>query len=187
MFVPMRAYMALPLLLAPLLYGCSDATGSLVGGDSLAAMTAPSDASTPSGEGGGGGATNQTNPDCIPGGSGAHAGNSWTDLYTCYFGTSGTDSCAGSVGNCHGTGTDPGGSIWACGMTSDSCYKGMTGYIGLQVTTSKSDPTMAHLYQVICSQGGPGYMPLFCPPGTSVGSADLDRIAAWVGAGAPEN
>jgi hypothetical protein len=182
----MRVYMALPLLMTPLLSACGDATGLLVGGDPLTTMT-PSEAGTaPTGEGGI--ATNQTNPDCIPGGNGAHPGNTWSDLYACYFGPSGTDSCAGTGNSCHGNPAAMGGSFWNCGMTSDSCYQGMTGYPALMIMSSQSSPTMAHLYNVVCSVTGQGYMPLGCSvPSETLESGDLARIAAWIGAGASEN
>jgi hypothetical protein len=177
----MRAYFALPLLLPPLLYSCSDATGTVLGGDPVGGTAMPTATAT-SGEGGAG-ATLLTNPDCLPGG--AHATSSWADLYQCYFGPSGTDSCAGSPGNCHGDTGSAGGIVWVCGSSAATCYAGMMGTSFLSPQATK-DLTMNGLYSVLCgSPNGSGSMPLGCPPNQTLLSNDFTRLASWIATGAP--
>jgi hypothetical protein len=88
---------ALLLVVAPALSGC-DATGSAQGGDPLQASAC-----------------------------GADAGNTWTDLYACYFGPTGKASCS-AQGTCHNdcTGTGALTSGFVCGGTKESCYLGIT-------------------------------------------------------------
>jgi hypothetical protein len=181
----MRKLQAVPVLLAPLIFlACSDATGSLVGGDPI--DTGAPTTTTPSGDGGGP-TTNVTSADCMP--DGGHAGSTWTDLYACYFGPNAPDSCAGTGTNCHATSASAGGSFsWVCGATQASCYTGMTSYAPLDPRAGMANPTMNHLYTVLCgSPSGSGLMPLGCLSGTVMLSDDFTRIEQWIAAGAPNN
>jgi hypothetical protein len=166
--------------------GCSDATGSLVGGDPVALTMAPPPPMSDAGDDGAPVPTTLlTSADCLPGGT--HAGNTWTDLYTCYFGPTGTDSCAGQGTLCHATDASNGGSLWTCGTDPATCYSGMMAYPLLDPQAGKSAPTMNGLYTVLCKAHGGGAMPLGCPQGTGLYSGDFDRIAAWIQSGAPNN
>jgi hypothetical protein len=118
---------------------------------------------------------------------GGLAGSTWTDLYTCYFGSNAPDSCAGTGTNCHGD-NGAGSAFWTCGTTKESCYTGMTSYAPLDPRAGKANPTMNHLYTVLCgSPSGSGLMPLGCPSGTVMLSDDFTRIEQWIMAGAPNN
>jgi hypothetical protein len=183
---PMRATTALAAISLATLSGCSDATGSLVGGDPVALTMALPPAMSDAGDDGAAAPTTLlTSADCLPGG--AHAGNTWTDLYTCYFGSTGTDSCSGQGTSCHATDTSAGGMFaWVCGTDPATCYNGMKGYAPLDPQAGMSAPTMNGLYTVLCGHPG-GAMPLGCPTGTSLLSGDFTRIAAWIQAGAPNN
>jgi hypothetical protein len=175
------------------LVGCSDATGAIHGGDALFSVPVVDAGSSE----GGGQTTNLTSADCM--GDGGHAGTTWTDLYTCYFGMSGPDSCAGTGASCHATSASAGGGSWVCGTTQASCYQGMTAYAPLDPRSGASNPTMNHLYGVLCGSpagsggtcqaagGTCGVMPFGCPPGTTLFSDDFKRIEAWIAAGAPNN
>jgi hypothetical protein len=189
------------VLLSAMSVGCTAATGAVQGGDPLfdasllkQSFTGPSSmGGADAGDGAPPATTNVTSAACLDGGM--NGGSSWTDLYTCYFGTTGPDSCAGSPGSCHMSGSDPGGAVWICGTTAASCYQGMTGY-KLPTPTSGSDPTSALLYTVLCkadmtacSQPTDCLMPLGCPepPSVQLYPDDMARIAAWISMGAPEN
>jgi hypothetical protein len=178
----MQKLQAATVLLASLLFLACYPKGTLVGGDDIdtgaPATTAPSDE-------GGGPTTNVTSADCMP--DGGHAGSTWTDLYTCYFGTNGPDSCAGTGTSCHGD-NGAGTIAWTCGSTQDSCYTGMTSYSSLDPRTGMANPTMSLLYTVLCgSPSGSGVMPLGCPSGAVMQSDDFTRIEQWIAAGAPNN
>ena len=167
--------------------GCALATGNVQGGEPLIDASTTVSIST----GGEGGTTtlpttNNTAANCQPGAM--NGGTTWTDLYTCYFGPTGPDSCAGSPGNCHGTGGAGAQAAWLCGETSASCYMGMVAYSTLDPPAGKSDPTSSGLYMVLCQVNDAGVMtgvmPEFCPTSAWLYPADMARIAAWIAAGA---
>jgi hypothetical protein len=181
----MRCFTLLVAISLAAFSGCSVATGSLVGGEPVALTMAPPPPTSDAGDDGAAAPTTLlTSADCLPGG--AHAGNTWTDLYTCYFGTTGTDSCAGQGVSCHGTSASAGGSFWTCGMDKDTCYQGMMGTSFLDPQGGMAAPTMNGLYQILCGQPT-GSMPLGCPPGTHLLSGDFSRLATWIQSGAPNN
>lgn len=137
---------------------------------------------------GGGAMTNNPAADCQPGGM--YGSNTWTDLYQCYFGPTGPDSCAGTAGNCHGGAGAAGAAYWICGDTSDTCYMGMHGFSLIDPTQGTSDPTTNGLYTTVCEadpNNNSGFMPLGCPVSAQLYPADMARIAAWIQAGGLEN
>jgi hypothetical protein len=122
------------------------------------------------------------------------AGSTWTDLYRDYFGNPKSAACAGSPGMCHGS-TDSDGyasSGYLCPANNkDGCYKGITlsfdaGGFGLV------DPGPGGTYansglsnELRLSDGGGGFMPEYPPYAFT--PVDIDRISAWIEAGAPNN
>jgi hypothetical protein len=182
----MRSFTIVSALLSPLLFGCSDATGSLVGGDLVAPAPTGTSSSGGSSSSGGGPATLLTSADCLDGGT--HTGSTWDDLYTCYFGPTGPISCAGANSMCHADMPSLGGGYWVCGLTKDSCYTGMTGYSTLSPQNGSQDPTMNGLYTVLCGSGSDlAAMPLGCSHPQTLLADDFTRIAAWIQAKAPNN
>jgi hypothetical protein len=173
-------------LLAALATGCSEATGSLKGGELL--VVDP-----------------ESNAACA-----ADAGATWPNLYACYFGPNGQATCAGQNA-CHGSFDDPGGSLgFVCGDTPDSCYKGFTTYPWRQRTNDAGDlvvvtgdaGAVASAKAVELNLRGPGLagqmpcdltlaggIPTCDTQGRAYGfsSADIARINAWIDAGAPPN
>jgi hypothetical protein len=135
--------------------------------------------------GGDGATTNNPAGDCQEGG--AYGGSRWTDLYQCYFGPSGPDSCSGQGTMCHATADSQGGADWVCGATSDSCYMGMVGDPSIDPTQDSSDPTNNPLYSILCQTNGDGFMPYLCLQPAQLFPADMARIAAWIQAGGTEN
>ncbi|HXX67626.1 MAG TPA: hypothetical protein VEK07_10615 [Polyangiaceae bacterium] len=177
------------LALASVSIGCTVATGSVQGGEPLfdAAATGVVAVSSEAGGEGGGATTNNPAAECQPGGM--YSGSTWTDLYQCYFGPTGPDSCAGQTGqaaSCHGTGGAESG-IWTCGPSADSCYMGMMKYAVIDPTNSTSDPTMNGLYMILCETNGSGQMPYGCPTSAQFYPADMARIAAWIQDGGQNN
>jgi len=169
--------------------GCTAATGSLGGGEPLfdAAATGVTVTEQDSAGGGGGVTTNNPSADCQDGGM--HSGSTWTDLYQCYFGPTGPDSCAGQTGqagSCHGTGGAE-STIWTCGPSADSCYMGMMNYPMIDPTKNTSNPTMSGLYMILCQTNGSGQMPNGCPSYAQLYPADMARIAAWIQDGGQNN
>jgi hypothetical protein len=166
------------------LAGCSDATGSVRGGEPL------------------------TIDPCQD-----HTGSTWTDLYACYFGPAGRASCGG-VGGCHGSPADYGSTYgFICGATQESCYKGFTGYLKDAFTGDSGTPaksaqlTAGNLRVVVNGQlvPGTGAMPCniqfesdggldglnACRVGLgdmyNFSSDDMARIQAWIDEGALNN
>jgi hypothetical protein len=175
-----RARLAFLLLFAALLSaswaaGCASAPSSEEGGDprfdTSPGETVEGDACAPTGDAG--------------------SGTGWSDLYRDYFGPTGVASCAGSPGQCHGDTQGLGyqSSQYLCANGVQGCYQGITSAQADLVTVgdTKDDPRLSTLYGVLrksCPAGGT--MPL--QPSTLVFSpADMARIAAWIGAGAPNN
>lgn len=173
------------VILSSISVGCAAATGAVEGGDPL--FDAASQATVMPEAGGA--TTNNPAPQCQQGGM--YGGNTWTDLYQCYFGPTGPDSCAGQSGqaaSCHGTGGAGAMAAWVCGETMDSCYMGMKNYMVLDPTQNTSDPTMSGLYNVLCQVNGMGAMPLGCTPSSvQLYPDDMARVAAWIKSGGQEN
>jgi hypothetical protein len=97
------------------------------------------------------------------------AAPTWSDLYRSLFDNpSYPSSCMGST--CH----DPGSSK---GINFSSPA---TGYQSLQHRIVAGNPSSSDLYLVLES----GYMPVGRP---KMPAADLDRVRAWIAAGAPNN
>jgi hypothetical protein len=161
-------------LIASGLCACSDATGSLAGGQLLAlpAVSASgAEASGASGSGTGG----SGNGGSGSGSSGAPAGTpTWTYLYDTYFGQTTSEDGGTSYGlaacglaiSCHQLATDPGATTvppksgFVCGTTSDECYQGLLNATPPLVTPgdagTAADPMMAPLYQALWNGSTPG-------------------------------
>jgi hypothetical protein len=162
------------------LSACSDATGSLVGGDTIGgATTSTEDAAT--GGGGEGGALQyfSTTGPCAA----SSTDDTWSFLYGCYFAPTGVASCSFSAGNCHGTSGEPGAQIsggYVCGSDSTACWTTMNSVLIGGVT----DPPNTMLWQAIRGgTGGINNMPLM-PTNVTFESGDLSRLSAWITAGA---
>ncbi len=175
----MRLACALLPALAVATASCSDATGSLKGGEALLAPAVD---------------CTKTGPDC----------STWTYLYACYFGPTASAHASGCSAQpqCHGamTGTGAGSSGFVCGATQAECYQGMRmskeQFLPTLVPSGATDFTATTLYQTLYKDGtdaggannnmpvttfgGPPVMPGFT-------AAELGCIGAWVSAGAPNN
>ncbi len=161
-------------LAATLASGCTDATGTVRGGELLL--------------------VDQTmNAACA-----ADAGDTWTSLYGCYFGPTGKASCA-ALPECHGLATGLGGSFgFVCGPTQESCYEGFTHFpFGSDAGAALSAGTIRRNY--LRAPGNLGTMPcnpssgaVICSP-SDPGNAyaftrdDIARIDAWIDGGAQNN
>jgi hypothetical protein len=178
----MRSFVPFTLgtLASVALFGCSDATGSVHGGDPL--IVDPCDASLANG-----------------------GGHRWQDLYTCYFGPTGKANCS-SQGFCHGSASQLGAqfSSFVCGPSKDACWQGMVSLVPMGANMS-TDPMQTILWGSLRKPDGTGLMP--CSPvetpladgGTNItcGSSangnyvfttdDLARIGAWIREGAQDN
>jgi hypothetical protein len=117
----------------------------------------------------------------------AGTGSTWTELYADYFGGHGRAACAGN-GGCHGSGSQPGGAItgYVCppdgDAGKDSCYTTLTSY--LQGNGGLPSFVTGVLRSVAC----PGCaMPLVPTQIYTFSQTDVDRISAWIDAGAPNN
>jgi hypothetical protein len=158
--------------------GCTDATGSVQGGQ---ALTFVSDAGP-----------------C----------NTWSALYAAYFGPTGQASCApSSQSSCHGDASQLGAqtSGFVCGSTKDTCWQGMTqgippdagGFFPAILPPDGGDATQSQLYVSIhksSSASGLNNMPCGDQPICHAGTAtytftdtDLACITAWAQGGAPNN
>jgi hypothetical protein len=177
----MRSVAWFCVLLPAGLFACSDATGSLRGGDYVfdagAALTT-------------GDANVGPSTACQAGG--ANSGSRWQDLYACFFGPAAPSSCTSS-GICHGASDQAGtlGSGFVCGPSSDACWQGMTtpvssGFQPLVPPAGATDATTTMLYSAL-RKPDPGNtlnnMP-FSPATFVFQTDDLTRIKAWIQAGA---
>jgi hypothetical protein len=159
--------------------GCSDATGSVIGGDaiSLSASSASSDAA-------------------IDGASGVVPPHRWQDLYQSYFGLGAPASCA-AASLCHGAPGDEGAIVsgYVCGMTKDSCWQGMTQipeagatmYTPLVASSSTQDPMGTTLWSVLHKSPASGLNNMPLAGGYTFTQDDMTRIAAWIREGAQNN
>lgn len=158
--------------------GCTDATGSVQGGQALTITSGDSA------------------PPC---------GTTWTALYGGYFGPTGVATCApGNQSSCHGDATQSGAqtSGFVCGTSKDTCYQGVTqgippdegGFFPAIFPPDAGDPTQTQLYTSIhktTSATGLNNMPCGDPPTCHAGNAsytftasDLACITAWAQHGA---
>lgn len=175
---------------------CSDATGTLQGGQ-------PQPLPPISGNGGSSGAASASSG-AGTGSSGAGAGSSgetapvatWTYLYKTYFGSPVMYVGCGSAQQiCHQAKADSGVTIipisgFVCGTTAAECYQGMTTATPPLISaTYAANPTKAPLYLALFTGGTPGAtsdnMPqtglyAFTP-------SDMALIAQWIKNGAPNN
>jgi hypothetical protein len=184
--VPVGAVaLVLAALTVTLASGCSDATGSVQGGQALTTC----------------------------GASGAGGGDStFTSLYGDFFGPCGRASCSGQA-SCHGAASQSGSQIsgFVCGTTKDECWQGMTQGIAVAAggffcpivcvgtcpqnptQTCPTDPTQQLLWTSIhkAQASGLNHMPCGDPTLCQAAKAtytftadDLARIQAWIQAGA---
>jgi hypothetical protein len=123
-----------------------------------------------------------------------HTVNTWTALYADYFGGTGRAACSGD-GNCHGSASQP-GAIASNGYVcppddSDGCYTTITSSGAALIQSGLSfqdDALYLYLRKPDSLEGttlnnmplAPTELYVFTP-------ADLDRISAWIDAGAPNN
>ena len=165
---------------------CTDATGTVQGGELL--ITDPCSTDAPS---------------------------TWTSLYTCYFGPSGVASCTAQT-SCHGASSQLGSQVsgFVCGGSKASCWQGMTQQVdgglfppivclsALGCSGGVSDPTKTtlwgDLHQSSASNGQLDNMPCGDPAGTPIPchadtatytftSDDLARISSWITQGGQDN
>lgn len=181
-FMPSWMRVALPTAIVALVVvaaACSDATGSVEGGQALALPTvAPGDSGTS-----GSGASEAGSTGCPPSGT-----PKFSELYSCYFSTCSTMGC-------HSTTGDDGSLIsgFVCGTTASSCAMGMTSsstsMAPIVPSSGAKDGTTTGLYACLnkggASGGASNNMPLV--PSMVFSKADLAAIDAWIQAGAPNN
>jgi hypothetical protein len=162
---------------------CSDASGSVQGGEVLF------DAGVP--------VTPDAGPVAVDD-AGPHA---WTDLYNDFFGAStGAASCAGTPGQCHMLPNDLGSGFsgFTCGTTQDSCWMGMT--VGncasalvkpcpIVPSGGSAAPTSTGLHINLHQSDATGTITGTMPLGDTYTftPADMARIDAWITEGAQNN
>jgi len=123
-------------------------------------------------------------------GGGVGTTRTWTDLYADYFGNAQRAACAGN-GTCHGTAAQTGAQSsggFVCPLgDKDACYKSLTSKdVGLVTAgDTTSDPKQSGLYGILRKTTGGGTMPK--SPPYQFTPADLDRLTAWLKAGAPND
>jgi hypothetical protein len=119
--------------------------------------------------------------------------NTWSALYADYFGGKGRAACAGN-GSCHGS-TDGAGYLGSGGFLcppddATGCYKSLTSP-PLALITPDQPLKGDYLYQVLrkAEVGGadPGTMPAEPVQVYAFSPNDLDRLAAWIAAGYPND
>jgi hypothetical protein len=157
--------------------GCTDATGSIQGGDP---QFAPQQR------------------------EGSEGGTTWTSLYTDLFGPSGLASCNGP--GCHALSSDFGAmySGFVCGSSKDACWQGLTqgsvseaGTLIPILPPDAGDITSTTFWLSLHKEGGapvfnnmPCGQPTSCPAPLSLyefTSGDLQRISEWYKQGALDN
>lgn len=121
-------------------------------------------------------------------------GTRWQDLYASYFGTTGQASCSQKPGACHGVASDLGVSTsgFVCGMTSDSCWQGVTHSIDTHqalVPPGVTDATQTILWAALYKGAPLGAAANNMPQNLSYtfSASDLARIRAWIEKGAPND
>jgi hypothetical protein len=163
----------LPLAAALALGGCSDAKGTISGGDprwdgAVFVESPPADASS------------------ADSGCPSASGCTWTALYRDFFGPSGKASCAGT-GTCHGDTKQAGyqGSLYLCPNDQTGCYNGITSAQSGLLTPGKSFNATG-LYVTLRKSDGSGLMPKQ-PSSVFFTPDELSRIGAWYSAGTPND
>ena len=122
----------------------------------------------------------------------AGTGSTFTDLYRDFFGPTGKASCSGD-GLCHGASTAAGAKGsggFVCGSDATACWTSMTsGRSALVTTADAADPTKSALYLTIRHRRTDGSLAGSMPkrPLYVFSTASMQRIAAWVQAGAPND
>jgi hypothetical protein len=175
---------------------CSDATGSLQGGQQ---KPLPTDIGS-SGTGSSGASS---------GSSGGSSGTAppaatWTNLYALYFGNSATGGCGSTKVICHQAAGDSGATValvnasgqmgpasgFVCGTTASSCYAGMMAATPpLVLASDAANPTMALLYRALFTGGVAGATSDNMPETQlyAFTPSDLALIAQWIKNGALNN
>ena len=181
----MRALPPLGLATAfsSLFVACAVASGEVSGGDARIDATAPP-------------APVIEKPDTGAPPRDSGAGTTFTDIYRDLFGPTGVASCTG-VGKCHGGATHDGalGSTrqgaggYVCAASKSECRSTLLSS-GL-ITAGETDFTKSYVHGVLRKKtaGGTeteGTMPK-SPADFVFTKEELDRIAAWVAAGTPDN
>jgi hypothetical protein len=135
------------------------------------------------------------------------SGNTWTALYTDYFGApqtladgglaGGRASCSAVTSSCHASSSEPGAVVsngYVCpGTDKDACYTGITSSMVMPVLLTPGTPfeSCGLASQLRCVDNLTGPMPLQPPPGYpaayTFSEADLARLSDWVDAGFPNN
>jgi hypothetical protein len=114
----------------------------------------------------------------------------WTKLYDKFFGPGGKANCALQP-ICHGSASGDGAqaSGYICGTTRDQCYAGITAQGSIVPTGGATDPTTTRLYQILrkAPPPDPGLRMPLQPDTVYFTQSDLDLIAAWIAAGAPND
>ncbi len=165
-----RAWVGLPIVAALVAAACSDATGTVSGGQSRLPLSGA----------------------CTPGFTTGLGGTTWTDLYRDILGPSGKASCAGTPGNCHGDMSSAGYSLsnYVCPLgDSKACYSSLTSSSsnGLLIPGKPFEATGLYLALRKEVDGGfSGTMPKQ-PSNVCFTPDDLQRIGMWYAAGSPDN
>ncbi|MEO8876493.1 MAG: hypothetical protein ABI461_12965 [Polyangiaceae bacterium] len=142
--------------------GCATATGDVAGGDARFNALGPS------------------NIDAGP----LSPGNSWQELYADYFGNPGRAACAGT-GACHGAANQSGAqnSQFICAENDrKGCHDSMVSTTTMLI--APNDPAHSTLLTSVLrhADGSSGNMPK--SPAYGFTTTDLQRISAWIAAGA---
>jgi hypothetical protein len=123
---------------------------------------------------------------------------SWSDLYSTYFGPSAQASCT-ALSICHGGPTDFGSteSGFVCGPTAETCWSGLftaslSAFPPLLPMGGSKDPTTTVFYQALHVRGATsgGVMPDESADGGlgyEFTESDMSRIASWIAQGAMDN
>jgi hypothetical protein len=178
------------------LWGCSDATGSLQGGEArpLPAVVGSS------GTGSGGSGASESGSAGSAGGTGSSGSSppaaTWTNMYALYFGNKNTGGCGSLSLICHQSPGDSGDKVapvsgFVCGTTAASCYAGMMNATPPLVTAADAaDPTKAYLLSVLALTGTTAGMFTDNMPQSGLytfGPSDISLITQWIQDGAPNN
>lgn len=107
----------------------------------------------------------------------AGAGITFTDLYRDLFGPTGSASCSGGGGSCHGTASPPGG--FGCGSNKSDCRTSVA------ALAAGADFKSSGLFAILRKSNGEGRMPK--SPTFVFDDPTLNRIAAWAAAGAKDD
>jgi hypothetical protein len=168
----LAAFLATALVFAA---GCTDATGSVQGGDPITTQ-----------------------------GETSEGGTTWTSLYTDYFSPSGKASCTGPDCHALASDFGSGYSTFVCGVSKDSCWQGLVlgqmtdaGALPPILPADAGDITQTTFWYSLHKEAGspvfnnmPCGAPTSCPANMSLytfNAADLQRIQQWYEQGALNN